>query len=59
MATTKHHWTTDEIIDFVKKYYGVRLHWWQKLELWWFGIRNRSKTYYLFDNALWRIDTKE
>ena len=49
MATKKHHWTTEEIVEFVKKYYGVRLTWLQKLELWLFGIINRNKKYYLFD----------
>jgi len=58
MAIEKHHWTTDEIVEFVKKYYGIKLYWWQKLELWWFWLRNRHKTYYLFDDLLWGISNK-
>ena len=58
MATNKYHWTTEEIVDFIKKYYGVKLHWWQKLELWWFRLRNKNNTYYLFGDLLWGISYK-
>jgi len=52
MARKKYHWTTEEIVEFVKQYYGVRLTWWQKIELWWFGMINKGRNYYLFDKWL-------
>lgn len=55
MAAKKYYWTTTEICEFLNKYYGTHLHWWQRLGLWWFGVRNKGKTYYLFGDELWGV----
>ena len=48
-------YSTNEIVRFAKDFYGIKLHWWQKLELWLFQKRYGNKHWYYNNGIMWRF----
>ena len=49
MGYNKIVWDTEEIIEFMKRYYGCEITLFQRFELWLFGKLHRNKTYVMWD----------
>lgn len=49
MGRNKIVWNTEEIIEFMKQYYGCEITLFQRFELWLFGKLHRNKTYIVWD----------
>ena len=49
MAYNKIVWTTEEIVGFMRQYYGIDIILLQRFELWLFGKLHRNETYVMWD----------
>jgi len=52
VASKKYIWTASEIADWMRKYYGVKITWWQRLELWIWERLHKERHFVLWDQLI-------